>query len=353
LVDTNSLLAIESLFGDGAVDPWAIELACDFTDLFIYADWFRFTFGSPQAIADADWPKAPSIVQRLRHRDSSAVVPLVVPTDEPARLHDDYVAGAFHGFAVWARNNRKSLRQWLDTHDTASIHAMQQAQVARNYYFNLERLVEEPELELLALDLPAHQSEVLYAFDNVLRGPLYGMLAGSDQHYLNHPARNVSLLPTFEAERAPPPKVAVSFKESMAGAIRRLSFDEYCVMLHELRGAVRGRGIHELGPGDVDTEVLRDIAASVSLPPRLRGLGRLALFSGGVIAGLAAIPSPVLGSVTAVAGAAVSVSAGLWAGQLSRSAGRVRWLRWAIGWDLEKQADSRRLAFRRRSRFQH
>lgn len=106
LVDTNSLLAIESLFAKGPSDPWAINLASTFADLFAYADSFRFTFGSPQgAISAADWANTPALVQYVRRRDSAAVVPLVVPTNEPVQLHDDYLADAFHGFAVLARNN--------------------------------------------------------------------------------------------------------------------------------------------------------------------------------------------------------------------------------------------------------
>lgn len=339
LVDGNSLLAIESLFGKGDVDPWAIKLACTFTDLFVYADRFRFTFRSPNgAFSDTAWANAPSLAQHLRQRDSSAVVPQMVPV-EPVRLQDEYVTEAFRTFAIWARNNRKTLRQWLNTHDTSSIRAMQQAQVARDYYFNLERLAQERELEALALELRMQQREILYAFDNAIGAPLYGRLTGSDQHYLNHPIRNVFLLPTSEAEMGRLPTIAVSFKESMANAVQHLSFDEYCVMLHELRGAVRSRGIHELGRECVEKEELRDIAASVSLPPRLRGLGRLSLVAGGIIGGLAAIP--VLGTATAVAGAAVSVSSALWTGQLPRSTTRIKWLRWAIEWDLEKQAESR------------
>lgn len=345
LVDTNALLAIESLFGNGTKDPWATRLACEFTDLFIYSDWFRFTFGSPRgpiADSDIDWIRTPVLVQELRRRDSVAMKPQVVSTDAPMRLHDDYLAESFRGFATWARNNRPALRQWLNTHDKASIRAMQQAQMARQYYFNLDRLTEEHDLDALSLELEVRRPELLYAFDNVLRGPRYGELTGSDQHYLSHPARDVSMLPTFRAEEGPPAPIAISFKESMAGVVRHLSFDEYCVMLHELRGEVRSRGINELGPGNIDREVLRDISASLRLPPRLRGLGRLMLLSGGLAGGLAAVPGvPALAAATAIAGAAVSVLSALWTGQLPRRAARIEWLRWAIEWDLERQAESR------------
>lgn len=337
LVDTNSLLAIESLFGRSHEDPWALRLACDFADVFIYADWFRFTFGSLQdAMTTADWTNTPALVRCLRQRDSVAVAPLMIRTDVPVSLHDDYLADAFHGFATWARNNRRALRQWLDTHNTASIRAMQEAQVTRRYYFNLDWLAHEHDLERFSRELQLQTCELLYAFDNLLRGPLYGRLTGSDQYYLNHPMRDVSLLPTFEAKPGPTPPVAASFRESMARMLGRLTFDEYCVMLHELRGEVRNRGIHNLGAGQVDREVLREIAVAVSLPSRLKEKDRIALFAGGIIGGLGAIAS--FGPAAAIAGAVVSVSMGLWNGKLPRSAGRVQWLRWALEWDLEKQA---------------
>lgn len=340
LVDGNTLLAIESLFGKGAIDPWAVKLASTFTDLFIYADHFRFTFRSPDgAFSDASWAHAPSLTRHLQQRDSSAVVPQMVPI-EPEKLHDDHVEDAFHRFAIWARNNRRSLRQWLNTHDTASIRAMLQAQVGREYYyFTPERVTQERELKLLALELGWQQCEILYAFDNVICAPLYGRLTGNDQQYLNHPTRNASLLPTFEAEVGTLPTICVSFKESMTNLVRDLSFDEYCVMLHEIRGAVRSRGLHELGPGDVDKEVLRDISKFVREPLRLRGIKRLARLAGGVIGGLGVIPA--LGAAAAVAGAVVSVSSAIWTGRLPRFASRIKWLRGGLEGDLEKQAERR------------
>lgn len=342
LVDGNTLLAIESLFGKGTIDPWAMQLACTFADLFIYADHFRFTFRSPDgAFSDASWAHAPSLARHLQQRDSSAVVPQMVPI-EPEKLHDDQVKEAFRNFANSARNKPKRLRQWLNTHDTASIRAMLRAQVGREYYyFTPERVTQMRELKLLALELGWQQREILYAFDNVICAPLYGRLAGSDQQYFNHPTRNASVLPTYKEEVGSLPEIAVSFAESISGFVRRMSFDDYCVMLHGLRGAVRSRGIHELGPGDVEKEVLRDIAASddVDFPPTLKKYAKSALITGGVIGGLAAIPA--LGPAAAVAGALISVSSAIWDGGLPRKAGRIKWLQRAIEWDLEKQAQIR------------
>ena len=342
LVDGNSLLAIESLFGKGTTDPWATQLACRFADLFIYADYFRFTFRSPDGVfSDESWAHAPSLARNLQQRDSSAVVPQMVAI-EPGKLHDDQVKEAFRKFANKARNDPKKLRQWLNTHDTPSIRAMLQAQVGREYYyFTPERVTQMGELNLLASELGQHQRKILYAFDNVICAPLYGELTGSGQQYFNHPTRNASILRTYTAEVGSLPEIAVTFAESISGFVKRMSFDEYCIMLHTLRGAVRSRGIHELGPGDVGKDVLRDIAASddIDFPPRLKKYAKSALITGGVIGGLAAIPA--LGPAAAVAGALISVSSAIWDGGLPRKTGRIKWLQRAIEWDLEKQAESR------------
>ena len=216
LVDTNTILAIETIFSKDILDPWAIQLACTFVDLFIYADCFRFTLAFPtDQYKGDDFSNAPSLIQNLKQRDSSAIVAEIVPNDEPVKLDDKYLNEAFHLFAVWARNNVKSLKQWLKTHKTPTINAMNQAQLDREYYFNLERLMQNIELTTLSTELQLAQDYILYAFDNLLRGPLYGKLTGDDQHYLNHPMRNVSLLPTFEAKTGPLPNIPISFKDTM------------------------------------------------------------------------------------------------------------------------------------------
>lgn len=338
LVDTNTLLAIESLFRKKGADPWAVRLACTLADLYVYSDYFRFTLGSPIGVpADPDLANTSLVAQTLRRLEPSVAVPLIVPITEPVKLHDDYVTEAFRKFAIWTRTNRRALRTWLNSHDTPSIRAMQQAQVGREYYFDLERLAGNRALQELGSFLPAQQSEVLYAFDNVLRAPLYGRLTGEDQHYLNHPLRNASLLPTFEAEVGPAPRITVSFAESMSKIVQQLSLEEYCIILHELRGAVRSQGIHELPRGNIDKEVLRSLAASVSFPPSLRNVGRFAALAGGIIGGLAVFPE--LATPVTAAGAVVSVCSSLWSGGLPRSASRIKWLRWAMEWDLERQAD--------------
>ncbi len=293
LVDTNSLLAIETAFSFGERDPWGTMLAARFADLFIYADSFRFTVTSSSGASGDDlFANAPPLVRILRSRDSEATAPQLVPNEPAMRVHDDFVDDALRRFAAWAQNDRSRLIQWLDTHFTRSVEAMQAAQVAREYYFNIEYLRGKRDLSALTKRLAISQTRVLYAFDNFLRAPLYGKLAGDDQHYFNHPMRNAALLPTFEAGRGKLPRVCVSFKKSVAALIDNedMTLDEYCALLHELRATIRGRAIHLLPPGALDKETLRELAASVPLPPRLRSRARAAGVATALLSGLAAVP---------------------------------------------------------------
>jgi hypothetical protein len=74
----------------------------------------------------------------------------------------------------------------------------------------------------------------------------------------------------------------------------------------------------------------RKVGKEVS--PRLRGLRKMMLLGGGIIGGLEAVPA--LRPAAAVVGAVVSVSPALWTGRLLRGAARIKWLRWALEWDL-------------------
>jgi hypothetical protein len=46
---------------------------------------------------------------------------------------------------------------------------------------------------------------------------------------------------------------------------------------------VQNYGLHLVGPGEFDKEVVREIAANVALPPRLRASGKLAAIDVGLI----------------------------------------------------------------------
>jgi hypothetical protein len=181
--------------------------------------------------------------------------------------------------------------------------------------------------------------DVCYAFDSVLKYPLFGEFAGDQGNYLNHPLKDAFPLPTMRKEKGTLPVVAVSFRDSIAKISNRLSKDQYTSLLHELRSSVRDAGLDEMSQGQFNRAEIRDIAARVALPPRLRGLDKVAGIAGGIISGLGIISE--LSPVTSVLGGAIFVAAALWRGHMPRGISRIKWLRWALKWNIEDQADQR------------
>jgi hypothetical protein len=64
--------------------------------------------------------------------------------------------------------------------------------------------------------------------------------------------------------------------------------------------------------------------------------GRTVGIAAGIIGIAGAIPT--LGPAVAVAGGLVTIVSAAWTGSVGRTPGRVKWLRWALEWDLERQA---------------
>jgi len=183
------------------------------------------------------------------------------------------------------------------------------------------------------------EDDVYYAFDVVLRFPLYGQLTGVNEHYLNHPIRDAFQLPTMERSLDRAPAIAVSFRNAIGDLAPTLTQDEYTALLHELRGQVRNLGLHKVGPGECDKEVIRELVSRVSLPPRLKAMSKRAAVITAFLGGLGAVPA--LGPAAALVGAALSVSTVLWHGKLPRGAAQMKWLRWAVEWDIEQQVEAR------------
>ena len=134
--------------------------------------------------------------------------------------------------------------------------------------------------------------------------------------------------------------MAITFAASISAIAPKISRDDYTVLLHELRGLVRDRGLHRVAPGEVNRDVLRDITSAARLPPRVRDLSKAAGVAAGVIGGLGVL-IPSLSVSMAAAGALVGISTALWQGTLPRAAARVWWLRWALSWDVENQVERR------------
>lgn len=340
LVDITTINAVQSIFRGNVRDPWARELAGELADLIIYGDTVRYSLPVPESVSDGIDPfREPSLLHDLVRRDKESFYPEEYSTKEPRLLKEDYLMACFEKFVCWAKINHFTLKQWIDLHNEPWIRPVQGPRAQHRYIFLLDALRKHSEVSELVNLLHVTPDDIYYAFDIVLRYPLYGQIAGRSEQYLNHPIRDAFPLPTMQWDVIKTRPIAVSFKKEISKLAPKLTQDEYTVLLHELRGKVRQLGVHKVGPHEIDKEVIREIAAAVSLPPRLKAMAKASGVVGGIIAGAGLFP--VLGPASTGIGALVSISSTIWSGNLPRRVARWEWLRWAIEWDIEQEAEDR------------
>ncbi len=226
LVDLNTMVAIESLFRHGPRDPWAPQLAGEFADLFIYGDTVRFPlprfhYGRGHSFRSP----IPSLILDLTNRDSTVFHAEDFFTGEQRLLCDEHLGACFQGLAAFAKGNPKTLGGWSAFHNAPWIRDLYAAQFGKpEYLFSMDYLKNSAELKVLSAASAVSERDLLYALDGVLRFPLYGEIAGDNEHYLNHPLRDAFALPTAHEEEATSPRIAVSFKASSAEFVGECRF---------------------------------------------------------------------------------------------------------------------------------
>jgi hypothetical protein len=334
VVDITTLNAVESIFRKGTKDPWGRQLAGKLAEFFIYSDQPRFTM--PIYDRSESISILPSILSQFESRDKGLFVPLIYEVDEKRILNNEYLLDAFSGFDHWARNSRSSLARWIKLHNEDWIKKGHLARVRPRYVFDVNRISNEPILLDLTEFLGVSVNDVLYSFDVVLRYPLYGELAGPNVPLFAHPIREVQNLPTMKTDESKGLEIALSLKDAVYEMVPAMSLDDYTSFLHEARGIVRQRNVHKLKPGALDREATRDIAQELGLPARLNGVGKVMGISAGLITSLGGVAS--LAPAMAILGGVVSVATVLWEGALPSEVSRISWLRWALKWEIEKQA---------------
>jgi hypothetical protein len=332
LVDTNALLAIETLFREGPTDPWASVLAGHFADLFVYFDAFRFTHPLP-SMDVLPGATVPELARRLRTEDPQVAVSAVCTTADPRVISDRYVAACVDGFRLWSEAYARELRLWVTTQREPWMGALYDEQFARDCVFDRSQLLAAPGIRAIIDTTGLQEEDVLHAFDSIVRFPIYGEIAGRDSFYLNHPIRDAFPLPTMRQSPAPCPHMPVSWAKSASAIARHCTLEEFVEFLFELKSEVQvfratGAGLDRPG-----REMVREVAAHVGLPARLKRVPEIAAVTGGVLSALALIPD--VGPMSAFLGGAVSVSSAFWKGGVGRRVGRIRWLRWALSWDVE------------------
>ena len=337
IVDFSTFSSVDSLFQPGPIDPWVKETASNLADFFIYSDKARFIlpYGSKKLDRD-DLPEVPTLLSELARRDSDVFGYEAYSTIERRHLSNDYLLPSFQSFYSWALNNPVKFRQRCELYRQKWIQNGHLSRVATNYVFNIERLKDFEEFCYMKKRLNLEDDDIFFAFDVVLRYSLYGQLAGENVHYLSHPIRERINLPTMEFSHSLPPKVPIRFGPYIYDATKKLGRDEYTAVLHQLRGIVRDRKIISVQPGEVEPDILREIAASVGLQARLRRGSKVAAIIVGILG--AAGAAPVIGPAATIAGGAISIGAVIWGRRVPQKVTRWKWLRWALEWDLEQES---------------
>jgi hypothetical protein len=284
-----------------------------------------------------DQMELPEILRQLQSHDSEVLSPMTYSVDEPYSLATEYLSDAFSGFAAWAQNNRSMFHRWLGLHHDTWLTNGHWARGEPRYIFDVAHLQSDGKLGVLAADLGEPVERVLYGFDVVLRYPLYGRLAGPDTYFMAHPIREQVRLPTMEIAGVTQRKLPLSLSDVVARMVSSMTLDQYTSFLHEARGLIRDRKIHELNPGALDKATTQDIAIALGLPAKLSASGKVLAISAGIIGAVGALPA--LGPAASVVGGLVSIASALWTGHVGTLPSRWGWLRWALEWDIESQAN--------------
>ncbi len=296
--------------------------------MFVYADIIYYPIPVRGASSSGyDLVQSDTLLRDFSKHDSQIFDGKRYSTAEPRILAPEYLDECFGHFADWAVLNYSTLHRWLICHHSPWIEERRFATIGYDYTFSLDKLMKNPRFDELSRKTGVSSSDICYAFDSILKFPLYGELVGNENRYFNHPIRDAFRLPTMQDGIGKLPRLPLTFKDTITKLVPTLSRQDYVVLLHELREVVRQSGLHRVSSGSFDKTAIRDIASRVALPPRLTKAAKVIGVAGILAGGLGAFPA--LGSLPAIAGAVVSVSATFWEEGLPRGMARIGWLRWA------------------------
>jgi hypothetical protein len=285
----------------------------------------------------------------INSNEPGLVKPVTYDASQRIELENSLVEPSFDHFADWARANREMLRDWFELHNEAWARS-HQSRIAPVLLYNIE-LIPSGKFHSLSTETELKLEQIKFAFDVVLRFPLYGELAGGEW-YLDHPIRKAFKVNRMSVDEHARPPVPLSFKNVAWDWAKGLSDSEsFAHELVELRNSVWKSGLQNLQPGEFGVETVRELAAKAGLPPTLKKVvsgsvarGALALAGGAitVAGGALSLANPAIGMTVGAAGAAagmVTIAGAIWSGRLPPASGRVRFLRWALEWpELETQA---------------
>lgn len=333
LVDITTLNAIESnAHPESVKDPWGRELAGLFADFYAYASNPQFILPNPASrAAGPKAPVVPAIVSVIQKRESK-FQPMEYSTSTRLALREEFLEEALQNFLTWCSLNPTRLRHWLALHCERWIAGGHAARVPDRYVYHFDTDFANKLFERNANKLNFTIDDLAYAFDVALRYGFYGEMAANGT-YFSHPLREQQQLPTMSVKFAEAPPVALTFAPSVARLATSLTLDQYTSLIHEIREVVEAKKLRNIMPGAIENNQIREIAADLQLPVRLKGWAKATGLSAAFLGGIAAIPTIAVGAT--VGAAIVGIGSIFWDGSIPRSVSNTTWLRWALHWQLE------------------
>ena len=346
MVDLTSVVGIESLFHKGSTDPWASEMAGDFTDLFIWNDQVRYILPVPSGKEKY----IPLLFKQLLSREEKVLEPKEYTVSDAPTLDPEYLELFFREFFNWVSDKKRTklFRRWIALHYEPRIRSNHIDWIGRDRFYNVEALKGLHIFKDAVSNLKVGPERLLYAFDVSLRYPYYGELAGQTSPFFAHPIRSGPRYSKLEREQGPELQFPISFKPTAKELAHRMKQDEFTVFLHNARHLVRHHKLIGKKRGDVDRETCREIAQKLHLPARLKKTTtfKIVATSTGLIT-LTTAAAPVITPVASVALGVTTIATAFWDRHVPPIATEIRWLYPHIEWDLEKQAMNRKAASRK------
>jgi hypothetical protein len=342
LYDLTCINAVQSyLIPEGSLrDPWGVTVAGQLADLLIYADEARFSMPIGRGdIAQNKMLTEPRILRDIYAIDSSLATASPYFTEEFRQLSGESVDEAFGSFTKWAQLHPKKIREFSRLHQQSWINKYHQARVANNTVYDLSTLSKSTKLASLADSLAVGRESLLYCFDIVLRTPIYGEMTGEQTHYLNHPLRNAFKISGSTINKRPA-HLPVSFASTFESLLPKLTREHYFALIGSNRENVQKFDLASMRSWDINRDYLREFAACARIPPRLRHRDGLTDSFQSVLALLTAyeMGGPIAAAATCLVTVFASACKESRPLHLPASAGDISWLKWAIEWEIEKQA---------------
>lgn len=336
LVDVTCINAVESMLRRGSViDPAGQQSALAFADFYVFSVHPRYAL-PVRAEAQQQRIRVAPLLDRLLELDKDKPVLQVercVLDYDKRHLNPAFLVDTFQAFAAWARTQPEWLKTWLNVHAEPWIRSDQfYENLCRGYMFNVENLAGSGLDRPLAHELGVTTKDVYYAFDVVLRYPVYGEAAGPQAYYLTHPIREYQQLPTLQATKMQPPWTPASLGEILRPVLPSLTVEQYAQILFETRSLLHDDGVINYETGEVSSSGFDEFKKKIQFSVKLKKPDKTLRALGGVLTMLGAIP--VLGIPARLATGAMSIASAFWDGSLPRAAGGIRWLSWAFEWHV-------------------